>query len=149
LSAEGQINWRGDWRCSGYGGGHSLWSRGPGKEEGQMKERLPEAHAFSRIFSRRGFLTAGGAGLAGVLLGAAGAEVYKGEGGRSAPATSPSTTSAQPSPELGGDWRAVRDQFELRRDRIHMAGFLLASHPRPVRDAIETHRQGLDEDPAE
>jgi len=114
-----------------------------------MKERLPEAHAISRILSRRGFLTAGGAGLAGVLLGAAGAEVYKGEGGRSAPATGPSTSPVQPSTELSGDWHAVRDQFDLRRDRIHMAAFLLASHPRPVRDAIETHRRGLDEDPAE
>ena len=117
-----------------------------------MKERHPEAHSISRILSRRGFLTAGGAGLAGVLLGAAGAEVY--EGGQSAPARDPSMSPASPSPDLpspdlSGDWRAVRDQFELRRDRIHMAGFLLASHPRPVRDAIETHRRGLDEDPAE
>ncbi len=114
--------------------------------EGQMKERLPVAHTFSRILSRRGFLTAGGAGLAGVLLGAAGAEVYEVEDGP--------CTSAQPdsdpngSPDLHGNWEAVRDQFELRRDRVHMAGFLLASHPRPVRDAIETHRRALDADPA-
>src|SRR5262245_22336609 len=30
-----------------------------------------------------------------------------------------------------------------------MAGFLLASHPTPVREAIDTHRRGLDENPAE
>lgn len=29
-----------------------------------------------------------------------------------------------------------------------MAGFLLASHPRPVADAIEMHRRGFDDDPA-
>jgi selenocysteine lyase/cysteine desulfurase len=29
-----------------------------------------------------------------------------------------------------------------------MTGFLLASHPTPVREAIERHRRGLDEDPA-
>src|SRR5581483_423939 len=37
--------------------------------------------------------------------------------------------------------------FELKRDFIHLGGFFLASHPQPVREAIETHRRGLDEDP--
>jgi isopenicillin-N epimerase len=46
-------------------------------------------------------------------------------------------------------WDAVRAQFTLTRDRIHMAGFLLASHPKPVREAIDTHRRGLDENPAD
>ena len=46
-------------------------------------------------------------------------------------------------------WETVRAQFPLTRDRIHMAGFLLASHPTPVREAIETHRRKLDENPAE
>src|SRR5207244_11146633 len=46
------------------------------------------------------------------------------------------------------DWRAVRGEFNLSRDYIHLTGFLLASHPRPVREAIETHRRGLDENPA-
>ncbi|MDP9412398.1 MAG: aminotransferase class V-fold PLP-dependent enzyme, partial [Actinomycetota bacterium] len=47
-----------------------------------------------------------------------------------------------------GDWRTVRNQFALTRDLIHMSGFFLASHPKPVRDAIEAHRRGLDADPA-
>jgi isopenicillin-N epimerase len=47
------------------------------------------------------------------------------------------------------DWDAIRAQFNLTRERIHMAGFLLASHPQPVRDAIERHRRGLDENPAD
>ena len=46
-------------------------------------------------------------------------------------------------------WETVRAQFPLTHDRIHMAGFLLASHPTPVREAIETHRRKLDENPAE
>jgi selenocysteine lyase/cysteine desulfurase len=46
-----------------------------------------------------------------------------------------------------GDWASVRDQFALARDRVHMASFLLASHPRPVADAIERHRHAFDEDP--
>src|SRR5947208_13578110 len=40
------------------------------------------------------------------------------------------------------DWQAVRGEFNLSRDYIHLTGFLLASHPRPVREAIETHRGG-------
>ena len=44
-------------------------------------------------------------------------------------------------------WTEVRALFPLRPDRVHMAGFLLASHPRPVAEAIERHRRGLDEDP--
>jgi selenocysteine lyase/cysteine desulfurase len=57
-----------------------------------------------------------------------------------------SRASAAP-PALDG-WDAVRDQFLLTRDVIHMTGFLLASHPTPVREAIERHRRGLDENPA-
>jgi isopenicillin-N epimerase len=44
-------------------------------------------------------------------------------------------------------WEAVRDQFVLSPDFIHMTGFLLASHPKLVRDAIEAHRRGLDDNP--
>lgn len=52
------------------------------------------------------------------------------------------------SPPLKLDgWQAVREQFQLSRDFIHLAGFFLASHPAPVRAAIERHRRGLDADP--
>jgi isopenicillin-N epimerase len=51
-----------------------------------------------------------------------------------------------PAPSLDS-WEAVRDQFPLSRDLIHLAGFFLASHPTPVREAIERHRRGLDADP--
>jgi selenocysteine lyase/cysteine desulfurase len=47
------------------------------------------------------------------------------------------------------DWRAVRAQFELAPGRIHLTSFLLASHPRPVRRAIDRHRRGLDANPVE
>lgn len=46
-----------------------------------------------------------------------------------------------------GDWQNVRSQFELSSDTIHMSAMLIASHPRPVREAIERHRRGLDRDP--
>jgi selenocysteine lyase/cysteine desulfurase len=45
------------------------------------------------------------------------------------------------------DWDAVRSQFPLSRDLIHMAAFFLTSHPAPVREAIERHRHGLDQNP--
>jgi selenocysteine lyase/cysteine desulfurase len=45
------------------------------------------------------------------------------------------------------DWTAVRDQFEFTRDWINMACLLLASHPKPVRDAIEKHRREFDFNP--
>jgi isopenicillin-N epimerase len=45
-------------------------------------------------------------------------------------------------------WEEVRGLFELRSDRIHMAGLLLASHPRPVKEAIARHRDELQRDPA-
>ena len=51
----------------------------------------------------------------------------------------------------GGDalatWAGVRNQFLLGHDYVHMALMLFASHPRPVREAIERHRRGLDENP--
>src|SRR5438132_12291057 len=47
------------------------------------------------------------------------------------------------------DWRVVRGGFNLSRDYIHLTGFLLASHPRPVRDAIGAHRRGPGGNPAD
>jgi selenocysteine lyase/cysteine desulfurase len=44
-------------------------------------------------------------------------------------------------------WAAVRQQFLLQPDYIHMALMLLASHPKPVRDAIDYHRKMLDANP--
>ncbi|MEV6647768.1 aminotransferase class V-fold PLP-dependent enzyme [Amycolatopsis sp. NPDC051371] len=45
------------------------------------------------------------------------------------------------------DWEWVRAQFALRTDLLHFAPFIIASHPRVVREAIELHRTGLDRDP--
>ena len=44
------------------------------------------------------------------------------------------------------DWASVRSQFDLSPDLVHLAAFVLASHPRGVRDAIRRHAAGLDED---
>jgi len=49
----------------------------------------------------------------------------------------------------GWSWEEVRAQFDLDPSVVHLAGMLFTSHPRPVREAIERHRRGLDENPAD
>ena len=58
------------------------------------------------------------------------------------------TELAAAAPDLR-DWGSVRSQFALDRGRIHLTSFLLATHPRAVRDAIATHRERLDANPVE
>jgi selenocysteine lyase/cysteine desulfurase len=69
-----------------------------------------------------------------LLAGAAAAGVVAGCGG------------SQPKPDPKG-WAAVKAQFALSRDVRHLDAFVLSSHPRSVRAAIDTHRRGLDGDP--
>lgn len=45
------------------------------------------------------------------------------------------------------DWQEVRDLFALSADFIHMSALYVASHPRPVREAIEHYRRELDSHP--
>src|SRR6266542_4340722 len=66
--------------------------------------------------------------------------------GMSVAATALARPASTASPQ---DWAWVRDQFDLRRDLLHFASFYLVSHPRPVREAIETLRRALDENPFE
>ncbi len=47
-----------------------------------------------------------------------------------------------------GDWASVKAQFVLDPEVRHFDAFVLASHPRPVRAAVERHRRGLDADTA-
>jgi isopenicillin-N epimerase len=47
------------------------------------------------------------------------------------------------------DWEAVRGLFNVSPDYLHFGGLYLASHPAPVRDAIEAHRRGLDDNPVD
>jgi selenocysteine lyase/cysteine desulfurase len=55
--------------------------------------------------------------------------------------------AAAPSAVSALGWDAVRAQFRLRRELIHMGGLYLASHPASVRQAIERHRRELDANP--
>ena len=83
---------------------------------------------------RRAFLRTVGVGLAGSL----GAKSYAGESAPrpiAAPHTGPWT------------WQAVRGEFALDPNLVHMTGFFLASHPRVVREALEEHRRAFDDNP--
>jgi selenocysteine lyase/cysteine desulfurase len=84
---------------------------------------------------RRGFLARAGLTVAAAQL---------------ASRVTATTSAATPEVALTGesvDWGWVRQQFELAPDWIHLATFFLASHPRPVREAIEAYRRLLDENP--
>src|ERR1700732_4938743 len=62
------------------------------------------------------------------------------------------TTEALASKQSSSDspsWEEVRGNFNLAPGLVHMAGFFLASHPKPVRDAIEAYRRALDANPIE
>ena len=85
---------------------------------------------------RRGFLVRTGLTFAAAAL----------AGELPVPAMTAARTRRVPLRHLD-DWEAVRDQFTLTRDSLHFGGLYLASHPAPVRQAIETHRRGLDENP--
>jgi selenocysteine lyase/cysteine desulfurase len=70
-----------------------------------------------------------------LLAGAAAVSVAAGCGG---------AKKAAPDPK---GWAAVKAQFPLAPDVHHLDAFVLASHPRDVRAAIDRHRRGLDADP--
>ncbi len=73
-----------------------------------------------------------------LLAGAAAAGVVAGCGG----------SDRRPAAYDPEDWGSVKAQFSLSRDLRHFDAFVFATHPRPVREAIERHRRGLDADPA-
>ena len=60
----------------------------------------------------------------------------------------PHLSQGSTTPSLDS-WSNVREQFLLQPGRIHMAQMFLASHPKPVRDAIDRYRKLLDESPVE
>ncbi|MCI0444699.1 aminotransferase class V-fold PLP-dependent enzyme, partial [bacterium] len=82
--------------------------------------------------SRRSFLTSAGLSIAATAVHA---DALKDE-------------KAPPSFDFSAaNWKEIRDQFELDRNYIHLATFFLASHPKPVRDAIEKYRREIDRNP--
>ena len=67
-----------------------------------------------------------------------------------APSPRPAAPGSAPAAGASGpDWSAIRAQFELTDQYVHMACLLVSSHPRVVRDAIAEHRRALDANPAD
>lgn len=76
-----------------------------------------------------------------------------------APAALAGAAALQPHPLLAAvasrsgaaadlsNWEAVRAQFALDLSYRHFASFFIASHPAPVRDALEGFRRALDANP--
>ncbi|MBA3511697.1 aminotransferase class V-fold PLP-dependent enzyme [Sphingomonas sp.] len=82
---------------------------------------------------RRQFLAAAAAGGAAVAV-------------LPSSASSQRTPASSALPDRGTPWAAIKQQFDIKPGIVQMSAFYLASHPRPVRDAIERHRLGLDRD---
>jgi selenocysteine lyase/cysteine desulfurase len=91
---------------------------------------------------RRRFLAGAGAAAAGALAGGAGAGFDVAEGARRLAALPAAAGILDLS-----DWSSVREAFALSPGRIHMSALYIASHPAPVRQAIDEHRRALDRDP--
>ncbi|SDU98362.1 pyoverdine-tailoring periplasmic protein PvdN [Pseudomonas mucidolens] len=52
-----------------------------------------------------------------------------------------------PPPVPEGKWAQLRQLFTQDPDYIHFSNFLVTSHPKPVRDAIDLHRARIDRNP--
>lgn len=88
---------------------------------------------------RRDFLLRSGLALGGAALASTGCAT--------AASTSAAGASGAARPAPADPWEALHGEFELTRDEVHLSGFLLAPHPRSVREAIEMYRRALDENP--
>lgn len=51
------------------------------------------------------------------------------------------------APTSADKWTALRRLFDQDPSYLHFSNFLVTSHPRPVRDAIEAHRAFIDRNP--
>ncbi len=89
--------------------------------------------------TRRQWLTGSATIAAGLLIAPTGCATA---------GNSPAEANPTSNPDLS-DWQAVRDQFDADPELIHMAAMLLSTHPESVREAIEFHRRGFDENPVD
>ncbi len=85
--------------------------------------------------------------LGGLVLAAAGSACSKAPKADADASPHLPVAPTKPGTAASGEWEAVRAEFALSREWIHLGGFLLASHPRIVREAIEKHRRALDDNP--
>ncbi|ROM33684.1 class V aminotransferase [Pseudomonas poae] len=81
---------------------------------------------------RRTFLKQAGVLAAGLPLGAA---------------ILPHAMAANPTPPANDPWTGLKQLFTQDPDYLHFSNFLVTSHPRPVREAIDRYRQQIDRNP--
>ena len=63
-------------------------------------------------------------------------------------ASLPATASTDPlAPLPKNKWAQLRSLFNQDPDYLHFSNFLVTTHPRPVREAIDRHRAALDKNP--
>ncbi len=91
---------------------------------------------------RRQFLT-------GLGLGVGASVIAPQLAAASATGTTPLAAGSPAAMIKPADWVALRNLFPLTKKYIQLSTFLLASHPRPVSDAIEKHRRAFDENPSD
>lgn len=60
------------------------------------------------------------------------------------PGAAPTAPTAPTAPLAPVDWTAVKGQFQTAPDEINMSAMLIATHPLPVRRAIDQFRRELD-----
>ncbi len=100
------------------------------------------------IVRRRDLLLAAGAGAGlGIAVGTIGQCTGRGVSAVS-PGVVPNAEAADSDPASLQTWEGVRAQFRLSPEKVHLSSMFIASHPRPVREAIRRHADALDEDPA-
>ncbi|AFZ33797.1 aminotransferase class V [Stanieria cyanosphaera PCC 7437] len=61
--------------------------------------------------------------------------------------TDKSVTVSQTKTTNTDQWQEIRNQFNLDPNFIHLAGLLITSHPKPVREAIAQYRNNLNNNP--
>ena len=55
--------------------------------------------------------------------------------------------TANAAPATGNKWAQLQQLFDQDPAYLHFSNFLITSHPKPVREAIERHRAALDKNP--
>jgi len=59
----------------------------------------------------------------------------------------PQALADNPAPAANDPWTGLKQLFNQDPNYLHFSNFLVASHPRPVREAIDRYRQQIDRNP--
>ncbi|OAE10561.1 class V aminotransferase [Pseudomonas simiae] len=59
----------------------------------------------------------------------------------------PQALAGEPAPTTNAPWTGLKQLFNQDPDYLHFSNFLVTSHPKPVREAIDRYRQQIDRNP--